>query len=62
LGWAGLGQSADGLGWIGSQKWTYEQLWYTVVTVIVLLVIYRVRKCADTIGTVPVHRAGHFQC
>jgi len=23
---------------------------------------HRERKCADTIGTVPVHWAGHFQC
>jgi len=23
---------------------------------------YRERKCADTIGTVPVAWAGHFQC
>jgi len=23
---------------------------------------YRERKCADTVGTVPVPRAGHFQC
>jgi len=27
-----------------------------------LAVVDRVRKCADTIGTVPVPLAGHFQC
>jgi len=29
--WIGLGQSADGLGWVGSghTKWTHGQLWIT---------------------------------
>jgi len=27
VGWVGLGQSADGFGWVGSQKWTHGQLW-----------------------------------
>ena len=26
VGWVELGQSADGLGWVGSQKWTHGQL------------------------------------
>jgi len=29
---------------------------------VVNTVMYRERKCADTIGTVPVPWAGHFQC
>jgi len=41
--------------------------WHRRIDVIILYLVqsavnYRERKCADTICTVPVPRAGHFQC
>ena len=41
--------------------------WHRRIDVIILYLVqsavnYRERKCADTICTVPVTRAGHFQC
>jgi len=48
VGWVGLGQSADGLGWVGSghTKWTHGQFWYIVTFVLLHFILtgYRPAK------------------